>query len=45
MVQWHETDHTFSTLDRPKIMAMISDFMKANLKEKAAAKDGADAEK
>ncbi len=45
VVQWHETDHTFSTLDRPKIMAMLSDFMKASLKEKAAAKNGADAEK
>ena len=45
VVQWHETDHTFSTLDRPKIMAMLSDFMKASLKEKAAARNGADAEK
>jgi dienelactone hydrolase len=42
VVQWHETDHTFSTLDRPKIMAMLSDFMKANLKEKAASKNGAE---
>ena len=45
VVQWHETDHTFSTLDRPKIMAMLSDFMKTNLQEKAAAKNGADSEK
>jgi len=42
VVQWHETDHTFSTLDRPKIMGMISDFMKASLKKKVAVKNKAE---
>jgi|TARA_B100001971_G_scaffold121330_1_gene111740 dienelactone hydrolase len=45
IVKWYDTDHTFSTMDRAIIMKVLADFMKANLQEKVAAKNGADAEK
>ena len=34
VVKWYETDHTFSDTDLPKIMGMLSDFMKQNLQAK-----------
>jgi len=31
IVKWYDTDHTFSTFDRAKIMALLSDFMREKL--------------
>ena len=35
-VKWYDTDHTFSGTDLPKIMGMLSDFMKQRLLAKDA---------
>ena len=36
IVKWYDTDHTFSTFDRAKIMALLADFMKKSLTAKPA---------